>query len=324
MIAVEAGYILIVNLIKNKAWIHRSISALICSSSAVGLYAAAQIILKYTDIASKMELDINIPRITSFFSSPTIPAQYCSISLLIFFAALTVNRKTIRRMFFIVMCAVFLIVIYATYIRSVWIALVISVIIFFLICSRKTLIALLCSIPVIPILPYLLPANITALFAELFSANSSVVSYRSRLWSSILMMTRDYFIGGCGIGGFALLYPQYAVEGIDSVSNSGNLYFEIIINMGIFGLLVFITIVFFFLQSNFSFYNNFGNVPNAIPACGVAVMIFVLIVGFAEYPWQDTHLFLLFWVTLGISTASRRYATESVRSTRKNYGSQIT
>ena len=287
---------------------------LIFSSSIAGIYAVGQIILKYTNITSQMEIDITIPKVTSFFDSPLILAQYCAISLLIFFAALTVNKKLIRRIFFVFMCAAFTVIIYATYVRSVWVSLLFAVVVFFLICSRKTLIFLLCSIPVIPILPYVLPSDITSAFSEILYAGSTVSGYRSALRISVFMMIKDNFLGGCGIGGFTLLYPQYAVEGIETAPNSGSLYFEVIINMGIFGMLVLMTIVILFLQSNFSFYNNFTSAPNAIPACGVAALIFVLVIGFAEYPWQDAHIFLLFWTTLGISTAARRYATESRRS----------
>ena len=103
------------------------------------------------------------------------------------------------------------------------------------------------------------------------------------------------------------LYPHYAHAGIEAAEHSHNLYLQIMISMGVFGLLVFAIVMLFFAQKNFEFFKCNRDSKLFGPASSAFIAIVgALIVGLFDYPWYNYRMFYLFWVILAISCASIR------------------
>ena len=77
--------------------------------------------------------------------------------------------------------------------------------------------------------------------------------YKSQLADSLWRMVGDH-PGGIGIGdeAFAAVYPSYAAPDLGAVTDSGSLFFEVLLGYGWVGLLLGLVIVFLFLQKSLS------------------------------------------------------------------------
>ena len=77
--------------------------------------------------------------------------------------------------------------------------------------------------------------------------------------------------------------------------------------MGIFGLLVFLLLIFFFAQKNFEFLKNneSSSLRNYVSAAFVAV-VGVLVVGLFDYPWYNYRMYFLFFAVMAIAIACIR------------------
>ena len=114
--------------------------------------------------------------------------------------------------------------------------------------SRKTMrYILLCSMTV-PFLPFVLPKNIVTRFLSIGDMADSSTLYRFYTWKGSLAMIRDNLWGGIGYGAdsFAQLYPMYAYSGIETAAHSHSLYLQILIGMGLGGLICFFALIVFY------------------------------------------------------------------------------
>ena len=71
-------------------------------------------------------------------------------------------------------------------------------------------------------------------------------------------MLKEYAWGGVGFGSsaFAEVYPLYAYAGIEAAPHSHNLYMQIILSMGIAGLICLLFIMLFYAQRSFEYIKN--------------------------------------------------------------------
>ena len=82
--------------------------------------------------------------------------------------------------------------------------------------------------------------------------SDSSTYYRFHTWLGSFDMLEDHFFGGIGIGSSAFnqIYPQYAHAGIESAEHSHNLFLQILLGLGIFGLILFAVVLFLYLQKS--------------------------------------------------------------------------
>jgi len=73
--------------------------------------------------------------------------------------------------------------------------------------------------------------------------------FKALLSESLWRMVWDYPAGiGMGDAAFSAVYPAYAAPDLGAVTDSGSLYFELLLSYGWVGLLLFAVILFFSIQ----------------------------------------------------------------------------
>ena len=119
-------------------------------------------------------------------------------------------------------------------------------------------------------------------------------------------MLKDYFVTGIGTGtsAFREVYAAYALPGAEEAADSGSLFFEIGIEHGLFGVILFGLVLFFAARVSFSFLAS-PPLPedreNRVRTCaGIAGITAFLVVGLQCYVWSDPRVFCLFWMTLAL------------------------
>ena len=154
-------------------------------------------------------------------------------------------------------------------------------------------------------------------------------------------MIRDNFLSGIGIGEGAWyrIYPAYAYQGVEVAPHAHNLFLQILIEMGICGIFVFLLFLFLLYQSALTFFKQISggtllknpdisaallseNLSDSVgrqnsmrqgktqlritaagPLCGIFA---VLVQGMTDYAWYNYRLYLMFWLVAGLAAAYTR------------------
>ncbi len=305
------GYVLVVNLIRTEAWLRRCTMALVSSGAVVALAGVLQYMLGYSvnNWLDRSYFPDIAGRATSVFDNPNFLGAYLALVLPIaIYRTVTVKSRSARLLGFIV-CMLMTVCTVFTWSRGAWLAVIISVVIFFMVFSRKTLRALYALVALIPFLPFVLPSNVVSRFMSIGSMADSSTSYRVYTWRGSIALFKDNFFGGIGYGAeaFERLYPAYAYAGMESAVHSHSLYLQIMISMGIGGLACFALIILFYFQKSLEYMKApVSRESMLLCAASACATLAVLIMGLFDYVWYNYRIFFLFWTVLALGVAAVR------------------
>lgn len=304
------GYFLVVNLIRSREWVMRCVYGLIASCSAVALYGLFQ---NFFGIADATWHDTRIfdgisGRVVSTFENPNVLSEYLIMCIPITLAAVILASAPKRRFSLVCSLAVSLVCLVYTWSRGAWLGFLIGAVLFMLMYSNKTLAVLIVCSAAVPFLPAVIPPNIVERFLSIGNMSDGSTIYRTNVWRSVLEMIKDYWRSGIGIGeeAFAKVYGLYALLGVENAPHSHSLYLQILVELGIVGLIAFIVLIVIWSQSVFGLHvrERRGEklYSNAV-FCGIVA---VLAQGMTDYVWYNYRVFLMFWLLLGLGAAIRK------------------
>jgi len=302
------AYFLTVNLIRTKEWVTRCITTMLLFSVLSAVMGIPQMLSGAMDSSwLDMSLFSGIRvRITATFDNPNVYASY--LLLVIPFAlAGVLKRGDFSKKLPSLLCFLFLaFCLVQTFSRGAWLGALISLILFFLIYSRRTLPYVLAGGVALPLISGFLPGNVVTRFSSIASASDSSVSYRVSAWRGVFRMLRDNWIGGIGVGeaSFSSMYPVYSYAGVAGIQHAHNLYLQVLSELGAVGLLLVIMIIVFFVQQCFEYIylaRNEGETVFAV--AGLTAVLAVLIMGLTDHIWYNYRVFAMFWAVVGLVCA---------------------
>ena len=309
-VAFMIGYFLVVNLIRSKEWLNRCVIGIIFSCTLVSLYGLYQNFFgtveqtwQDSDMFSEIE-----GRVVSTFENPNVLAEYLIMVLPLILAAFIIKRGARSKLVLFFAGAVTAACLIYTWSRGAWLGCMIGILIFMLMYSKNTLVFLLFCVFGIPFLPFVLPESITQRFLSIGNLGDSSTSYRVYIWQGVMNMLSDCFGGGIGIGNdsFKLVYPYYALSGIETAPHSHNLYLQICVEIGIFGLIIFLAAMFLYVQGAFTLHTREKRDTRLLSAAIMCGILSVLAQGLTDYIWYNYRVFLMFWLLLGLGVAVRK------------------
>lgn len=305
------GYFLTVNLIKTSAWTKRCVAALLSSSFLVSVYGLVQNFTGQVNTTwqDKEMFDTISGRVVSTFENPNVLGEYLLLTIPFAFAALFCAKggKQVLGMLGLCACAGGCLIF--TWSRGAWLGFLFAAVVFLLILSRRSISLMVCGVLAVPFLPFVLPSDIVARFTSIGSVGDSSTAYRLHIWTASLNMIRDYPIGGVGtsISSFQAVYPQYSLSGIESAPHSHNLFMEIMIELGVVGLVAFLLVIFFFLQKSTTVISKgVDRRTKLFGGAAVCAILGVLLQGMTDYVWYNYRIFLMFWLVIGLGVAHLR------------------
>ena len=226
-----------------------------------------------------------------------------------------------------------------TWSRGAWLGLILAAIVLLFMWHRRALWLVFAGILSLPLLASILPQSIIYRFTSIGNLSDSSTSYRVYIWHSSVDMIKDNFLSGIGIGEGAWdrLYPLYTYMGVEAAPHSHNLYLQIWLELGVFGILAFMIFIFLLLSAAFTLFAalsdnsvtlktelsagtlGYSSLENsevksqsiiqsknqlrlsvAGPLCGIFA---VLAQGMTDYAWYNYRLFLVFWLVCGLAAA---------------------
>ncbi len=314
-----AVYFLIVNLIRTELWIKRCVTALVSSGVIVSLIGIAQYLMGYLPNNAWLDTDYFYDikgRVVSLFDNPNILAVYLVIvlpfALYMFSQAKSGKTKLLGgiSVISILLCTLL------TWSRGAWISAIFCILLFALIYSKKTFRYIFLGCFIIPVLPFFLPQSVVRRFASIGNLADSSTMYRVYTWRGTVNAIADHFMGGIGYGptAFQNIYPQYAYAGIEAAEHSHNLFLQILLGLGISGLVVFALVIFLFMQMNLEYIKTSKDVSQKlIVAAAICSVLSTLLFGVFDYVWYSYRIFFLFWAVIAIACACVRVGKNEAR-----------
>jgi putative inorganic carbon (HCO3(-)) transporter len=193
-----------------------------------------------------------------------------------------------------------------TWSRGAWLAAIISTFIFFIIYNKKTFRIFGVALFVIPIIPIVMPSNVLNRFLSIADLSDSSISYRIYTWRGTVEAIKAHFFSGIGYGNeaFKQVYPQYAYSGMEAAEHSHSLFLQLLLGLGIVGLVIFALITFFALQKLFGYIKKPEDRTSCVYVIAtVASLISALIMGIFDNVWYNYRIFYAFWVIVAIGVA---------------------
>ncbi len=307
------GYFMTVNLIRTGEWVKRCAAAACIGGAAVSLYGIYQYLFGLTETTwQDTEMFENISgRVVSTFGNPNVLAEYLLLIIPLTASLVFVSKNMTGKAACLACLAAGAGCLVLTFSRGAWLGFILAALIYLIILNHRTLLAVFAGLFVVPFLPFLLPEQIVSRFASIGNLADTSTSYRVNIWRGVIKIARDFFFSGIGTGNeaFVKVYPSYSLAGIESAPHSHQLFLQILIECGIFGLIAFIIAMVSFSRANFSFYRHHAGRRTGkryLSAAGFCGVIAVLAQGMTDYVWYNYRIFLMFWLVVGLTSAARR------------------
>ena len=322
--------------VRSREWIKRIIMAIIISAMIVGAYGIVQ--YAFGTFGANAWLDSDMfegisGRAASTLENPNMLGEYLILIIPMAFAAFITGKKNsgASKKFTFMCLAIMAMCLILTWSRGAWLGFMFSMVIFLLIWNKRSMWIFAGGVMMLPVLPLILPQSIIGRFTSIGNLADTSSSYRVNVWRGAVHMLRDNLFNGIGIGESAWyeLYPEYSLDGIEAAPHSHNLFLQIALEHSIFGLIIFLAILFLLIKLCFGLFRRLGHESDSIsrssaaatrltvagPLCGLAA---VLLQGFTDYSWYNYRVYLIFWLVLGLIPALVKHENEKLNCTAEN------
>lgn len=344
MVCLILGYFLTVQLMNSREWLVRCSSSCIIAASLISLYG---LYLYFTGggyssgawVDDEMFSAINT-RAVSTLENPNMLGEYLILIIPIAVANFIGRGEGLRRFEAFFCIGVMGVCLILTWSRGAWLGLIFGILLFLFMWHRRSLWLIFAGIASLPILPSILPASIVSRFTSIGNLSDSSTSYRMYIWRASVEMIEDNALTGIGIGEGAWdrMYPMYSYLGVEAAPHSHNLFIQIWLELGIFGILAFVAFIFLLYQAAFTLFAKLSDkgtrlktadisesvlekniisqiedkniemekgktqlrISSAGPLCGIFA---VLVQGMTDYTWYNYRVYLMFWLVCGLAAA---------------------
>lgn len=312
------GYFLAVNLIRTGAWLRRCFVAVASSAVIVSACGIVQYVLGY---APRQWFDLSYfadirGRVTSVFENPNYLAMYLVLTLPVLIGVVHVARQKKQKTLGWLGILSVLVCVILTWSRGAWVAVMIELLVYALIRSRRVIRYLVGLVAALPVISFFIPDSVWRRLLSIGDMADSSTFYRVYVWRGSARLIGQYPLGGIGYGNEAFLsmYPDVAYAGMEAANHSHSLYLQLLIAVGILGILPFAVAVFLFAQKNLAYFTKpYNRSSYLLTASSFCAVLGALVMGMFDYIWYNPLIFYLFWVTFGLSVASIRVGDDGKR-----------
>jgi O-antigen ligase len=278
-------------------------------SALYGFYqsrAGIEVRLEFVDLAASAGLP---GRVFSTMENPNNYAELLALLLPVCFAYLLNRKSDLSRLVCAGMFLACLLVLVMTYSRSSYVVVAFAFGLFIFL-RNKRLVPFAAALALLA-LPFL-PDTVVNRFLSIGSDTSS--TYRFIIWNGALRALREHgnWLAGVGIGpgAFGQVYRAYSVIEAMTATHSHNLFLQVWIEMGIFGLLAFLGLLAsaWKAMAARAVASADGALKNYYAAFAASIAGITLF-GMVEYVWYYPRAMLAFWVMLGLALGAARLET---------------
>ncbi|MBE3519131.1 MAG: O-antigen ligase family protein [Firmicutes bacterium] len=278
----------------------------------------------------------DVSRITGTFSNPSFFSQTLALTLPVAVALVLSGGGFRYKVILLGSILIQGVALALTLGRAAWIGCMLSLAVVAVLYDKRLIVV---GFVVVLIASSFAPEFLVKRFLSAFSMEDSSNNYRVSVWRGSLALARAYFLTGTGLGAesFVYTYPEYMIIG-SPAWHSHCVYLEILIEMGILGLIAFLWMLVAWavytwrgLVSAGLLNSGSGSGPvrnrsgsilrlgglrgakwaRAAVAVGAASAVLgSLAQGLVEHTLYSPRVALLFWAWAGLSAGLSLYATD--------------
>lgn len=301
--------VMVISGLKTRISLKNFIKILVLGLFVTAIYGVWQGVTKSIPFnASLSDVTTNQGAPGRIFSTMGNPNNYAEVLVIFspYVFVLFLNAKELfKKVFYIITALTIALALLYTGSRSGWIGM--SVVIFIILYFKnKKLIPLflLLGVFTIPFLPEHIMNRMISIFN---SSNDSSMKYRGIIFETVGPIIKDYYLTGMGLGTdlFTKLTQNYKIISIKNPLHTHILVIQILIEMGILGLMTFLALVYRVSRRSIVKIISSNDIKTKnILIAGVASLAGVLVISIVEYIWFYPRVLIFFWVNLGIIMAS--------------------
>ncbi len=197
-----------------------------------------------------------------------------------------------------------------TYSRGCYLGLLFAMAVFVVLLQPKLLIP---GVVLLLLCPLYLPESVLTRFTSIGNMGDTSTSYRVYIWMGTLAMLKDHWFSGIGPGeaAFDLVYPDYAYNAV-TAPHSHSLYLQLLCDLGVVGLLVFLGLLLAFYRMMFTaIRREQEKKAKVFQIAGVSAVTGFLVQGATDYTFYNYRVMLLFWVLLALCVCFTRMTKSS-------------
>lgn len=298
-------YYLVINNVNSIEQVKRLVIAVLCSSAAVAAYGFYQYfhgvdISAFEWVDGEQFPDLKI-RVFSTLKNPNLLAGFLvTIMSVATGIGLTTSRLKNKLLLFGLTLALGICLVF-TYSRGAWLSVLAVILVYGMVYNRK----ILWLLAVLPILLLIGHDVVLERIVSILNPTDTSSTLRMALWESTLAMIGDNPIFGIGWGAYGMVYPAYDFFVQDAgtkIFHAHNMYLHIAAEIGIPGLLVFLTIMFGHLKMAREIAGSASNRWLAGLMLGImAAFMGIAVSGFTDYILFNIQLSMLFWLMCAIT-----------------------
>ncbi len=298
---------LVVNLLRTPDDCRHAIKVMAVSCVIAAAYGVLQYVLGLAELGwLDTEMFASIEgRATSFFDNPNVLGCYLIMLipllnvLMIYLSGWRSRLLSALSLVLTVLCLVW------TWSRGAWLGVIVSVVMFYLIFSYRSLAVLLAGGLCMPLAGALMPGSVVDRLLSIGNMNDSSTYFRVFTWRGVSdMLSRVWFCGiGVGQTAFEQVYPLFAYAGIEATPHAHNLLMEILAELGISGFVTFVIIIILFAQACFTFIRSSTGEARMTVAAGLCGITAALVMGLADNIWYNYRVFFAFWAIIALTVA---------------------
>ena len=290
-------------------WRRRGIVAIQCAGFLVSVWGIGQYFftdmeLLWVDVSRFSDIG---GRVCGPFSNPNVFAVFLVLVAPLFLVgAIDASRRPRVRFCNAVgflsmgLCTVL------TWSRGAWLGMLSSVLFILFAHSRASIAASLVLTPPTVTLATFLPQTVIRRFLSIGAFSESSIRYRFYTWKGVLRMIKDHAWGiGVGEDAFFAVYGRYALSGIETVMHAHQLFLQILLELGIGGLILFL---FFLLQLSFGVCKDLKLLHGGARAellGGTGGVLGALVMGLFDYIWYHLGMLCLFFAFCSLIAVKR-------------------
>jgi len=293
-------YYLVVNNINSTIKIKRIIGVMLSSAAVVALYGFYQYLFGVNILANEWVDGQHFPdlklRVFSTLKNPNLLAGFL-VTMIAIAAGMGYKTATIKgRVMFFGLVSMFGACLVLTYSRGAWISLLAVIGVYGMLCNRKIFWLLI-------LLPVAMLCGHDAILERIMSIinpTDTSSTLRIALWESTIAMIMDKPLLGIGWGSYWLVYPEYDFflnNANVHIFHAHNMYLNIAAEIGIPGLITFLSIMYSHVRLALSVLRNSFESWSAGLMLGIIAAIGGIIInGLTDYVLFNIQLSMLYWL----------------------------
>lgn len=270
-------------------------------TSIYGLYQWRIVGIEVNPSLTDLTINQNLgARVFSSFGNPNVYGEFLVLSIPFFFPLFLKTKNVVYKILIVLSSLPVLLMLFKTGSRSAWVAFAVCIFIFVFLWNKKYIpILIVLGLAAIPFLP----SSIYNRLMTIFNPNDTSLKYRQMIMGPALVMLRDYWITGVGLGSktVSLIYQRYKSFGLTTVAHTHNLFVQLWLEAGILSILSFIMFMFRLAKNSYIKINKFKNSKQSlIISASLASTLGILVMGLADYVWFYNRIFLMFWINISM------------------------